>query len=154
MALVKIYPMWKLLAFFLQPTFIAFIVLECHGAAPRSFCVSSSRMVASAPLECPERLMVDARRDFTGGELTPLDKMLILKHCKQSWTQFSTSRARFERFWRQKSRISKDHQEFKWNTSEQFCFHSTLTSTHLHIRWVFPKIGVPKNGWFIMENPY
>ena len=19
--------------------------------------------------------------------------------------------------------------------------------------WVFPKIGVPKNGWFIMENP-
>ena len=24
-----------------------------YGAAPRSFCVSSSRMVASAPLECP-----------------------------------------------------------------------------------------------------
>ena len=22
----------------------------------------------------------------------------------------------------------------------------------LHI-WVFPKIGVPQNGWFIMENP-
>ena len=21
------------------------------------------------------------------------------------------------------------------------------------IRWVFPKIGVPQNGWFIMENP-
>ena len=21
-------------------------------------------------------------------------------------------------------------------------------------RWVFPKIGVPQNGWFIMENPY
>ena len=19
--------------------------------------------------------------------------------------------------------------------------------------WVFPKIGVPKNGWFVMENP-
>ena len=19
--------------------------------------------------------------------------------------------------------------------------------------WVFPKIGVPQNGWFIMENP-
>ena len=19
--------------------------------------------------------------------------------------------------------------------------------------WVFPKIGVPENGWFIMENP-
>ena len=21
------------------------------------------------------------------------------------------------------------------------------------ISWVFPKIGVPQNGWFIMENP-
>ena len=21
------------------------------------------------------------------------------------------------------------------------------------VRWVFPKIGVPQNGWFIMENP-
>jgi len=20
-------------------------------------------------------------------------------------------------------------------------------------KWVFPKIGVPQNGWFIMENP-
>ena len=20
-------------------------------------------------------------------------------------------------------------------------------------RWVFPRIGVPQNGWFIMENP-
>ena len=20
-------------------------------------------------------------------------------------------------------------------------------------RWVFPKIGVPQNGWLIMENP-
>ena len=22
-----------------------------------------------------------------------------------------------------------------------------------HSIWVFPKIGVPQNGWFIMENP-
>ena len=22
-----------------------------------------------------------------------------------------------------------------------------------HPIWVFPKIGVPQNGWFIMENP-
>ena len=21
------------------------------------------------------------------------------------------------------------------------------------LTWVFPKIGVPQNGWFIMENP-
>ena len=35
----------------------------------------------------------------------------------------------------------------------------TLPSRHLaginfeKNTWVFPKIGVPKNGWFIMENP-
>ena len=23
----------------------------------------------------------------------------------------------------------------------------------LRLIWVFPKIGVPQNGWFIMENP-
>ena len=27
-----------------------------------------------------------------------------------------------------------------------------LQSTNGFI-WVFPKIGVPQNGWFIMENP-
>ena len=21
------------------------------------------------------------------------------------------------------------------------------------LMWVFPKIGIPRNGWFIMENP-
>jgi len=24
---------------------------------------------------------------------------------------------------------------------------------YLYIIWMFPKIGVPQNGWFIMENP-
>ena len=24
---------------------------------------------------------------------------------------------------------------------------------HFFAIWVFPKIGVPQNGWFIMENP-
>ena len=24
---------------------------------------------------------------------------------------------------------------------------------YIHIIWVFPKIGVPQNGWFIMKNP-
>ncbi len=38
--------------------------------------------------------------------------------------------------------------------------HEPSTGQHLlrlmeiHIyRWVFRKIGVPQNGWFIMENP-
>ena len=26
-------------------------------------------------------------------------------------------------------------------------------NTTIHKRWVFPKIGVPQNGWFIMEHP-
>ena len=25
--------------------------------------------------------------------------------------------------------------------------------TEMDLIWVFPKIGVPQNGWFIMENP-
>ena len=29
---------------------------------------------------------------------------------------------------------------------------SFLKAVHFSI-WVFPKIGVPQNGWFIMENP-
>ena len=27
-----------------------------------------------------------------------------------------------------------------------------ISNHHLDI-WMFPKIGVPQNGWFIMENP-
>ena len=30
-----------------------------------------------------------------------------------------------------------------WHWFKVTCFHI----------WVFPKIGVPQNGWFIMENP-
>ena len=35
-------------------------------------------------------------------------------------------------------------------------FHLRETSVHFNsfiMRWVFPKIGVPQNGWFTMENP-
>ena len=29
-----------------------------------------------------------------------------------------------------------------------------VQTTHFFLNiWVFPKIGVPQNGWFIMENP-
>ena len=31
--------------------------------------------------------------------------------------------------------------------------HSVDLFRNHHIIWVFPKIGVPQNGWFIMENP-
>jgi len=29
---------------------------------------------------------------------------------------------------------------------------SIIVNLYFYI-WVFPKIGVPQNGWFIMENP-
>ena len=28
-----------------------------------------------------------------------------------------------------------------------------ITRNPLESKWVFPKIGVPQNGWFITENP-
>ena len=46
---------------------------------------------------------------------------------------------------------------FKWvgsTTNQFFCW---VCNIHLGFCclsiWVFPKIGVPQNGWFIMENP-
>ena len=32
---------------------------------------------------------------------------------------------------------------------ERLCFNQNS----LRMKWMFPKIGVPQNGWFIMENP-
>ena len=29
----------------------------------------------------------------------------------------------------------------------------TIRTRQLYNIWVFPKIGVPQNGWFMMENP-
>ena len=40
--------------------------------------------------------------------------------------------------------------EEKWN--ENFKHLDVWISTVISI-WVFPKIGVPQNGWFVMENP-
>ena len=39
--------------------------------------------------------------------------------------------------------------EVRWKGgSEKGWEHKTKSN-----KWVFPKIGVPQNGWFIMENP-
>ena len=32
-------------------------------------------------------------------------------------------------------------------------FFQLVGSTTTYIIWRFPKIGIPQNGWFIMENP-
>ena len=31
--------------------------------------------------------------------------------------------------------------------------HHSKVPRWWQLKWVFPKIGVPQNGWFIMENP-
>ena len=31
--------------------------------------------------------------------------------------------------------------------------YTRFLSATLNILWMFPKIGVPQNGWFVMENP-
>ena len=36
----------------------------------------------------------------------------------------------------------------------EFKRRSGITNPHIYIYiWVFPRIGVPQNGWFIRENP-
>ena len=56
-------------------------------------------------------------------------------------------------------------QKKQWNnnTHKRLVFCGTLSGTvdgsEIRrspvdmVKWVFPKIGVPQNGWFIMENP-
>ena len=41
---------------------------------------------------------------------------------------------------------------FEFYTPKLLLF-SIIINTYIFSRWVFPKIGVPQNGWFIMENP-
>ena len=40
------------------------------------------------------------------------------------------------------------------NDGNHSTIHNIYTSIYLYISiWVFPKIRVPQNGWFIMEKP-
>jgi len=38
-------------------------------------------------------------------------------------------------------------------TTQALYPHTTKTRLLIKTKWVFPKIVVPQNGWFIMENP-
>ena len=45
---------------------------------------------------------------------------------------------------------------FHEGTELYFCFKKFRRSVGIKSPveiWMFPKIGVPQNGWFIMENP-
>ena len=55
---------------------------------------------------------------------------------------------------------NKGLENFPMNCGRAWClleFQETLHGNLPHLiishTWVFPKIGVPQNGWFIMENP-
>ena len=39
------------------------------------------------------------------------------------------------------------------HSHRQITFKPNWNSSQIIFKWVFPKIGVPQNGWFIMENP-
>ena len=60
----------------------------------------------------------------------------------------------FFRFW---GEYSLDHSfEQTWNRTQHGILKESLGSIFVgkkSVMWVFPKIGVPQNGWFIMENP-
>ncbi len=40
-----------------------------------------------------------------------------------------------------------------WSLSFGKLYSLNLLNIQWFMIWVFPKIGVPQNGWFIMENP-
>jgi len=41
-----------------------------------------------------------------------------------------------------------------WSWGLDFCLTIALMIAYIYIyMWMCPKIGVPQNGWFIMENP-
>ena len=40
-----------------------------------------------------------------------------------------------------------------WHSIESWLVHRKSRSWYIIPIWVFPKIGVPQNGWFVMENP-
>ena len=67
----------------------------------------------------------------------------------------------FAKFWPEEDRGSEDG---GWNLeffSVDFSIGRSLEDVDLPFEkkrcslsnWVFPKIGVPQNGWFMMENP-
>ena len=39
------------------------------------------------------------------------------------------------------------------NKPHAHIFQSVTILGEIPTIWVFPKIGIPQNGWFIMENP-
>ena len=51
------------------------------------------------------------------------------------------------------SRCVSGSVQCKWSTWEVAFWTQTECQDPMFPIWVFPKIGVPQNGWFIMENP-
>jgi len=72
-----------------------------------------------------------------------IDQSISTKRPKRQRIAFS--------FWEDGSKIKIFNQKEKIVCCEPlFTFKKQL---RYKTTWVFPKIGVPQNGWFIMENP-
>ena len=83
-------------------------------------------------------------------------------HLRDSQLRVIFRKAALEmRQYKQQVKKNSNHYVSK-NLSKQFCprychllitLSSWLPSQPKKHTWVFPKLGVPQNGWFIMENP-
>ena len=47
----------------------------------------------------------------------------------------------------------KSGRQFSKNPKKNVVRRREILLPKVVYKWVFPKIGVPQNGWFIMENP-
>ena len=103
---------------------------------PGGFC-SGCTMVHISRQEHQNSLLDLWQLHFFGPVLHRLDS--IASHWKTAETNFSnfSPKSRYERIWRYTKGMSM--YEYVWVKEVSI--------------WVFPKIGVPQNGWFIMENP-
>ena len=83
--------------------------------------------------------------------LTPYAMVFITNHCGLTWNLFGC--------W--KPQVLRDGGANKggnkggdvgtsWHVQKYAC---QFSYNFYMIIWMFPKIGVPQNGWFIMENP-
>ena len=65
----------------------------------------------------------------------------MLVYGRERWTFF------------EKKCLYWDEVSFRWFFHSEWNWLFLLGGLVCFNKWVFPKIGVPQNGWFVMENP-
>ena len=78
--------------------------------------------------------------------------ILLKRRFKISWSRFWLG---IFCLWKHAARHTNMHRSFHTLWAPCLFPQKTHFNTTLYnaLIWVFPKIGVPQNGWFIMENP-